>query len=177
MGQAENRPPTRISPYEHPRTAASKSHGASLTILSPGAYPSPFKQGPSYLPHLSPFLFFPVMLAPHVSVAFHGFLLRRGGQQTLPLSRAPRAVPGLTSQLLQIRHVVYSVPAPSDWEQTLWLGKARRPFCPTVANGWWHHCTLGLGCLWAQNFPMDDAHSEGVHNRLGPDISWRPATT
>ena len=24
---------------------------------------------------------------------------------------------------------------------------------------------------------MDDAHSEGVHNRLGPDISWRPATT
>lgn len=65
----------------------------------------------------------------------------------------------------------------SDWEQTLWLGKARRPFCPTVANGWWHHCTLGLGCLWAQNFPMDDAHSEGVHNRLGPDISWRPATT
>ena len=32
----------------------------------------------------------------------------------------------------------------SDWEQTLWLGKARRPFCPTVANGWWHHCTLGL---------------------------------
>jgi len=63
----------------------------------------------------------------------------------------------------------------SDWEQTLWLGKARRPFCPTVANGWWHHCTLGLGCLVAQNFPMDDAHSEGVHNRLGPDISWRPA--
>ena len=25
----------------------------------------------------------------------------------------------------------------SDWEQTLWLGKARRPSCPTVANGWW----------------------------------------
>ena len=22
----------------------------------------------------------------------------------------------------------------SDWEQTLWLGKARRPSCPTVAN-------------------------------------------
>ena len=87
--------------------------GGVLTILSPGAYPSPFKQGPSYLPHLSPFLFFPVMLAPHVSVAFHGFLLRRGGQQTLPLSRAPGAVPGLTSQLLQIRHAVYSVPAPA----------------------------------------------------------------
>ena len=65
----------------------------------------------------------------------------------------------------------------SDWEQTLWLGRTRRPSCPIVANGWWHHCTLGLGCLVAQNFPMDDAHSEGVHNRLGPDISWRPATT
>ena len=88
-------------------------NGGVLTILPPGAYPSPFKQGPSYLPHLSPFLFFPVILAPHVSVASHGFLLRRGGQQTLPLSRAPGAVPGLTSQLLQIRHAVYSVPAPA----------------------------------------------------------------
>ena len=87
--------------------------GGNSYKLPPGAYPSPFKQGPSYLPHLSSFPFFPVMLAPHVSVAFHGFLLRRGGQQTLPLSRAPGAVPGLTSQLLQIRHAVYSVPAPA----------------------------------------------------------------
>ena len=79
--------------------------GGVLTILSPGAYPSPFKQGPSYLP-LSSFLFSPVMLALHVSAAFHGFLFRRGGQQTLPLSRAHGATPGLTSQLLQIRHAV-----------------------------------------------------------------------
>ena len=84
----------------------------SYRAVPPGVYPSPFKQGPSYLP-LSSFLFSPVMLALHVSAAFHGFLFRRGGQQTLPLSRAPGAVPGLTSQLLQIRHAVYSVPAPA----------------------------------------------------------------
>ena len=77
----------------------------SYRAAPPGVYPSPFKQGPSYLP-LSSFLFSPVMLAPHVSAAFHGFLLRRGEQQTLPLSRAHGAAPGLTSQLLQIRHAV-----------------------------------------------------------------------
>lgn len=109
--------------------------------------------------------------------AFPGSLFRRGGHQTLPLSRALEVTPGLTSQLLQIRHAVYSVPAPAIGSKHCGWTMQVACFCSAVANGWWHHCTSGLGIWSSGEFPVDDAHDEGVHYRLGPDISWRCATT
>ena len=72
---------------------------------------------------------------------------------------------------IQVAWRIYSVPARAiGSKHGGWAKQDDRFVRPQrTAGGTIAHCLL------AQNFPMDDARSEGVHNRLGPDISWRPA--